>query len=355
MPRCLLFVLAGLMACTAPAERAESLATPPVTPAGGLWHFEQAAPALREASCPAGTLRETFLALEFSAEPLLPDEALAISRRLPDGAYLTGSWRLSSPDPNFGGLSGLAILPDDKLLGVTDAGAWVKLHLDAGEPVFAEIAYLRGADGRFLSGKVRSHAEGLAWRDGIALVSFEQDHRIKAYNLSGCGSAARGVRIAALPDSVMGRRVHPNRGAEGLTLTPGGQLLFGYEAPADAGSPLGTLTAEAEAVWTGEGLGNPGGYALTGLESLALPGGREVRLTLFRSYNPVRGARVILRWGEGESGQISLSRPVLTDNFEGLAVEAVDANRIRVWIVSDDNFSAQQQTLLYRFEIALAP
>jgi hypothetical protein len=355
MRGCWLVILAFLTACAAPAEQLVSPPADAEAPASGLWRFGEAAPALREASCPAGTPYETFQPIDFNAQPLGADEAAAISRRVPEGARLTGSWRLSSSNPNFGGISGLAILPDNRLLAVTDTGAWISLRLVSGEPVAAEMGYLRGAGGRLLRGKAESDAEGLIWRDGIALVSFEQDHRIKAYDLSGCGSAARGVPVASLPDRVAGNKVHPNLGAEGLTLTADGQLLFAYEAPIAGGSPLGTLTAAGEAYWTGETLGNPRGYALTGLESFALPGRAEMRVTLFRSYDPFRGARVILRWAEGEAGQISLSRPVLTDNFEGLAVEPAGVDRVRVWIVSDDNFSASQETLLFRFEITLPP
>jgi hypothetical protein len=37
------------------------------------------------------------------------------------------------------------------------------------------------------------------------------------------------------------------------------------------------------------------------------------------------------------------------DNFEGIAALDGEDGRTTVWIVSDDNFSAAQKTLLYRF------
>ena len=42
-----------------------------------------------------------------------------------------------------------------------------------------------------------------------------------------------------------------------------------------------------------------------------------------------------------------------TDNFEGIALQRRDGGGIRLWLISDDNFSASQRTLLYAFDLAL--
>jgi hypothetical protein len=39
------------------------------------------------------------------------------------------------------------------------------------------------------------------------------------------------------------------------------------------------------------------------------------------------------------------------DNFEGLAVERRPDGAVRIYIVSDDNFSSSQRTLLMVFEL----
>ena len=75
-------------------------------------------------------------------------------------------------------------------------------------------------------------------------------------------------------------------------------------------------------------------------------------LQLFRAWDPLQGNRIRLAWGEGEDEALTLGRPLLVDNFEGIAAEATETG-LRVWIVSDDNFSARQRTLLYVFDIAL--
>ena len=43
----------------------------------------------------------------------------------------------------------------------------------------------------------------------------------------------------------------------------------------------------------------------------------------------------------------------IVDNFEGLAVVGLPRNRLRLYIVSDDNFSPSQKTLLHSFVLDL--
>lgn len=221
-----------------------------------------------------------------------------------------------------------------------------------GAPVSAAIGYMQGADGRFLSGKSENDAEGLAWREGLAFVSYERDFRVEAFDLAGCGAAARAVRVAALPGDFGGKPVDPNAGPEALALTPAGGLLFGYESAADAASPLGEVLADGTGRWTGRLADNPKGFALVAMDIVRLPSGEDREIALYRAFDPLRGARSVLVWGEGESRRLTLSRPVLTDNFEGLAAVLLPDGRLRLWIVSDDNFSKLQRTLLYAFDVS---
>ena len=61
----------------------------------------------------------------------------------------------------------------------------------------------------------------------------------------------------------------------------------------------------------------------------------------------------MLVWGPDEDDQLTLSRPVMTDNFEGLAARALETGDLRLWIVSDNNFSEMQRTLIYAFDVPL--
>ncbi|MFN7178752.1 esterase-like activity of phytase family protein [Hyphomonas sp.] len=342
--------LLALVTCAAPgAPAAASVAQS--FPQDSSFFYEIAAPEIRAKSCAAHTGDPTpFSPISLSATALTEAQAAALAKRLPAGASLAGGWELTSDDPNFGGLSGLA-LAEGNLLAVTDAGGWVALGLIDDAPASAAIAYMKGADGRFLSGKTENDAEGLAWREGIAFVSYERDFRVEAFDLGGCGAAAMAVRVAALPGEFEGKPVDTNSGPEALALTPEGALLFGYEGLADATSPIGQVLADGTGRWTGRLADNPKGFALVAMDVVRLPSGEEREIALYRAFDPVRGARSVLVWGAGEDQRLTLSRPVLTDNFEGLAAEVLPDGRLRLWIVSDDNFSKLQRTLLYAFEV----
>jgi hypothetical protein len=343
--------LLALVTCAAPGAASVS-SVPQAAPKDSSFFYESAAPEIRTKSCAAHTGNPApFTPIGLLATPLTDTQTAALAKRLPSGASLAGSWELTSDDPNFGGLSGLA-LAEGNLLAVTDAGGWVALGLVEGAPASATIAYMKAADGRFLSGKGENDAEGLAWREGLAFVSYERDFRVEAFDLGGCGSAARAARVAALPGDFGGKPVDPNTGPEALALTPEGALVFGYEGAADAASPIGQVLADGTGRWTGRLAENPKGFALVAMDIVRLPSGEAREITLYRAFDPLRGARSVLVWGAGEGQRLTLSRPVLTDNFEGLAAEVLPDGRLRLWIVSDDNFSKLQRTLLYAFDVS---
>ena len=47
----------------------------------------------------------------------------------------------------------------------------------------------------------------------------------------------------------------------------------------------------------------------------------------------------------------SMASPLNIDNFEGIAALALPDGATRLYIISDDNFSKTQQTLLYAFDL----
>lgn len=358
------FVLTGaaalllLTTCASPDAGMAARAAEPVVAARGaaeappnLWSFDTAAPALRQASCAAHDgAPAPFSQIGFAAASLTPAQTGELAKRLPAGASLAGAWELTSDDPNFGGLSGLAA-GEGGLLAVTDAGAWVSINLIDGKPSAAAIAYMRAEDGTFLSGKQQNDAEDLAWRDGIALVSFERDFRIEAFDLAGCGAAARAVRVATLPDRYKDDPVGENSGPEAMLLTSQGHLRFGYESASGRESPLGDVAADGTGRWTGQTAANPSGFALVAMDTVRLPSGEDRDLFLYRAFDPLRGSRAVLSWGEGRDQSVTISRPVLSDNFEGLAGEVLPDGRLRLWIVSDNNFNKMQRNLLYAFDV----
>jgi hypothetical protein len=321
--------------------------------AESAWSLDTVAERLSEASCPAGTGYSAPAPIGISASPIELGPENEIAKRLSDDASYAGGWALTSDNASFGGLSDLALDGDGNLLAVADDGAFVWINLENDTPSGAgQLAYMLGADGNLLQGKSLGDAEGLAVRNGLAIVSFERTHRISAFDLDLCGAAAVEAPISPLPDVYADRLVDENRGAEALTVTPEGNILFGYETVENGHSPIGAVANLQEAGWTDEVAPNPAGYAFVGFDTVQI-GGQDETFWLFRSYDPIRGNRNVLSWQNGDK-EVALTRPLAVDNYEGITVADLGDGMARVWIISDDNFNPQQRTLLLAFDIAVA-
>lgn len=333
MIRALLASLLMLPACASPAV------LPEVTPEAGaqLWTLERGRAPLLEASCPKGSRAIVPQPISVSAEPIELGGAL-------DGLIYVGGWHLTSDDARFGGLSGLELLPSGDLLTVSDAGSFVQIGMTGNSPNGkGSLAMMRGAGGQLLGGKIDQDAEGLAVAGDLALVSFERDHRILGFAYEACGAGARGVQLAELPGELAGDPIGPNKGAEALSLSADGTITFGYEIAPGGGAPLGTVYGDGRARLTRDA-DAPRGYAQVGRDEA---GG--VVAELFRSYDPLRGNRNVIRIGALEA---RITRPMAADNYEGIALQELPSGKARVWIISDDNYNPKQRTLLLAFDLA---
>lgn len=364
---------------------------PPADPIGDLIAQRESdlgrnylAPLLRK-SCPPGV--EAKVAEEVDLKVVsVPLQGLNPFRKDIGELAFVGGFHLASSDKRFGGLSGLDLRPDGGLLAVSDEGAfvWIDLAANGLTPTRALVAGLLDVDGKPLKGKAGGDAEGLALNGDVALVSFERDHRILAYDLGKCGAAARGAPIVfggyagSLADA-FGRadlKVSENLGPEGLAITPDWLLLTGIETRADGASPLSVRPIEARPEFD-LSIG-PDAPELVGLDVLPSGGyGRTLRVfSLHRSSAPLASNAITLI--ETQLERTSPARPsaegrdnpryrvassrvlaemnvlVTIDNFEGLAVRALPDGRVRLYIISDDNFSAKQRTLLMVYETRTA-
>ena len=313
-----------------------------------VWSYATWAADLRAQSCPD--------AAAFTPAPDLPLRVIEAERspedartKNLDGLTLAGAWQLESEDSEFGGLSGLDVLSADTLLAVTDDGKFVWLGIDpqTGAPNgTGSIAYMRDRNGKIFPNKRSADAEDLAVRDGIAFVSFEQNHRIYAYDLATCGSAARAAMVINL-DKVVDRRVlENNRGAEALAFAED-TLKVGFETRRGKGSPLGTVRVDGTLADL-DRTEQPNLYFLTGMDSLD-----DLTATVMRAYDPIRGSRAILSVKRDgvDIASANLRTPLPVDNFESVAIGTGPAGNTRIWLISDDNFSNDQRTLLLALDL----
>ncbi|MEM9570135.1 MAG: esterase-like activity of phytase family protein [Pseudomonadota bacterium] len=333
-------VLAGCAGSTvstddAPIERA-------------LWTYVSVGEDLRDRSCPDRIKFQTADALTLHAHEIDrgPEDA-----RMKDisGLEIAGAWHLTSEESEFGGLSGLDVLDSGSLLAVTDDGKFVWIGIDpaTGAPDgLGALAYMRDQDGDIFARKRDGDAEDLAVRDGLAFVSFEQDHRIQVYDLEGCGAAAHGALLMKIDRVVDGNTLENNRGAEALSFA-GDQLVVGFETRNLDGSPIGTLNEDGTLTDVGR-TNQPQLHLLTGMDRV-----NDITATLFRAYDPVRGARgyVQVEDADGPIAEARFRGDLPRDNFEGIAIGQNPSGGVRIWVISDDNFSDDQRTLLLALDL----
>ena len=265
----------------------------------------------------------------------------------PPGFAYAGGVALTSPDTaRFHGLSDLEVLPDGRFIAVSDEGDLVKgrLVLDRAGRLSGladvTLAPLTNLEGKPLSGqKADSDAEGLAlWPNGDLMISFERNNRVWLYPAAGGPPRAVPSPDAPFPE---------NDGMEALAVDPEGgpqTYLVGRE--------------DTRETWTCHLAGNcvpgirpgaPGEGSL--VAARALPGGRWA--FLLRDFKPLSGvtSRLLITDRRGRTLDVhTIARPATVDNFEGLAALPRTDGSVRFYLISDDNFSSGQRTLLMAFD-----
>ncbi|MEP4050921.1 MAG: esterase-like activity of phytase family protein [Litorimonas sp.] len=292
---------------------------------------------LADATCNTEVDRYDTAFLDISMKSVPLGNPSDIAGVLPPRVTFVEGWHIISTNPEFGGLSGLDSFPSSELLAVSDKGYFITL-----DPVGkkrATIIPLRDARGKSLIGKTRGDAEGLALKDGIAYVSFERRHRVLSYDLKACGITANGQPFAGSPEDVLNNKLGANDGAEALDITADGRIRAGYETVIEGQAPLVIFQDDGT-------VSDPVDYVSVERDFKLV--GADEGYFLFRAYDRNAGNRNIIR---GPDIEFKLAPPLNVDNFEGIAVQKMSNGRTRIYLVSDDNYSARQRTLLYVFEI----
>lgn len=267
-----------------------------------------------------------------------------------------GGLHIASKDSRFGGVSGLEAMPDGTLIGVTDTGYWIAFRPErdaAGQLVGVrdgDLDPLRDAEGRPFDGKAWSDAEGLRRAaNGDLLVSFEREHRVLRYAKPG----GNGVPIDT-PASIAGQPA--NGGIEAIATWPDGKLLLLSERGRDTEGDLRAWLRDAQGwhnlVYQTQGESLP-------TDAAVLPSGDLLVLERKFGIFTELGARLVLVPqarvvpGGKLSGETlaAWEKPYSVDNMEALAVTTERDGGVLLWVMSDDNQSRTQRTLLMLFRI----
>lgn len=282
-----------------------------------------------------------------------PLQAIGSDERQTVGALrFRGALELKSADKRFGGFSGLMVSPDgSRLTAISDEGYWLTGRLrHAADGTLAGLDQtgldkMRGLSGQPLPNKWWSDAEALALLpDGSLAVSFEGRKRLWRY--PGVGG-----RPHSLPAPPGLADAPPNGAIEALTALKDGRLLaLTEELPAEGGL-RGWIGTAPVTYPMSEGYRPTGAATLPNGDVLVLerrifpPAARLQRLSAADLARPVLRPQELARLNGG----------LTLDNMEGIDARQDRDGHIIVYLLSDDNRSVWQRTLLLMFELNEGP
>ena len=298
--------------------------------------------------------------IEVRARPITAFEPGDPARTKFGALTFRGGLELTSSYPHFGGLSAIRIEADGaRFLSVSDKGYWLRGRIvyDGARPAgiaAAEMAPVLGHDRKPLAVRGWYDTESLAVHGGIAWLGIERVNRIVRLDVGRDGLLARATLIPVPPGVA---KLPHNKGLECLEFVPAGPLqqtliAISERGLDEAGNIKGFLIG-----WSGPAefsVKRIGDFDVT--DCALTPKGDL--LILERSFSRLRGAGMRIRRVPLASIQpgATIDGPALIeadmnyqiDNMEGLSVHS-DGNALVLTLISDDNFSIIQRTLLLQF------
>lgn len=276
---------------------------------------------------------------------------------------------LTSPHRGFGGLSAFRFLDDkgERFLALSDQGTWFTgaIRYDGGKMAGlddVEAAPMLNAEGRPITEKrLWYDTESLA-RDGSTFyVGLERVNQIMRFDFAHGGTRARG-EVVPTPAAI--RKLPVNKGLEALVFVPKGKNNMPLAGTLIAFSERG-LDADGNLVAFLIGGASPGQFAVRRTEKFdisdaVLLASGEV-LILERKFSWFTGIDIRIR----AIPLISIAPGALVDgdelfradlghevdNMEGIDAHVTDEGETVLTMVSDDNFSMLQRTLLLQFTL----
>jgi hypothetical protein len=276
-----------------------------------------------------------------------------------------GGLELTSSYQHFGGISAIRVAVDgERFVALTDKGRWLtgRITYDKdGRPggiADAVMAPMLGPDGRTLASRGWFDTESIAEDGDTLYVGIERVNRIVRFDFGRAGVLARGTPIPTPPAI---SRLPFNKGLEAMVVVPSGLPL------------AGTLIAISE-----RGLdanGNLRAFLLGGPSAGEFSIRRSDDFDISDCAITPSGDLLILErrffWWSGVAmrirriplaaiapGALVDGRELIfadmgfqIDNMEGLSVHRTAAGDIILTLVSDDNFSVLQRTILLQFKM----
>lgn len=273
--------------------------------------------------------------------------------------HLERIWELRSRTRRFGSYSALLIRPGGEFLALSDSGNYLRFRAPGEPQVNSGIGELPLSDDDSKSSRdVES-----ATQDASGTIWLGLEGRNAIFRMTpGLDVADLHVERRVSPPSMRDWGV--NTGPEAMTRLADGRFVLlreGFAGWSDrlhpavvfAGDPTENARVQQ---FTFDG---PAGFSPT--DMVQLPDGRL--LVLMRrliwpmpqrfsgriAIGDPKAIRAGQPWRVTEVAQLSSDLPV--DNFEGLAVVPRADGQLTVWVISDDNYSPLQRTLLWKMRV----
>ncbi len=289
--------------------------------------------------------------IEVKAAPILLDPEDPRKRDIGTLRFVQG-WHLTSPSPAFGGFSAIDVR-GDQIVMLNDAGVWFNAVLSGDQSVFVDATlepFARFAPETDDRDRFRD-VEDMAFTPPFGyVISREDKHSVERVWQQG----QLAEPIPALGPEFF-RSLPENGGLEALTWDRDARLIMLAERGAPAGLARGWVmdyrrqpqefflqVPKDHAPTSAASL--PNGDIIVTARRYSVVDGVSIAVLRFPARAAVAGARIT---------PVELARitpPLNIDNIEGVAVTGGE-NGPRLWVVSDDNFSPLQRTLLMVFEI----
>jgi len=323
-----------------------------------------AALALSASAQPNPRTPEAPAKIEIRARPVAAFEPRDPARTKFGALTFRGGLELTSSHPHFGGLSAIRVDADGAtFLAISDKGHWLRGRIvyDGTRPVGiadAEMAPVLAHDGRPLAARGWYDTESMARDGGIVWLGIERVNRIVRLDVGRDGLLARAQPIP-VPKGI--ETLPHNKGLECLEFVPEGLVLSH------------TLIAISERGLDEEGnikgflIGHSGPREFSvkrigdfdGTDCAVTPAGDL--LVLERSFSHLKGVGMRIRRVPLTSIRpgATVDGPALfeadmgyqIDNMEGISVHRASGGALVLTLISDDNFSIIQRTLLLQFTL----
>ena len=313
---------------------------------------------------PSAPLAQSSSAIKVDAIPIQSFSRVEPDRRRFGQLEFRGGLVLTANNDRFGGISGLRIDPDGRyFLAITDRAYWLRGRIlaEGDRPTGitdAEMAPMLGGDGKPMNGTRSQDTEALARADGTLYVGIEHVHRIVRFDFSKLGFAARALPVASPPGM---RDLPGNQGIEALVYVPkplplAGTLIAISERGLDADRNIRGFLI---------GGPTPGTFSVSRskefdvTDATLTPDGDL--LILERHFSFTRGVGMRIRrvaLADVKPGAVLTGTVLIEadnahqiDNMEAIDTHRNAAGETILTIISDDNFSPLQRTLLLRFAL----